>query len=403
MTDLTSDLAAWNAPGGPLSGLLVGRVHLPADRDPAGIGGPTPVAIRADGAYDLLPFGPTMADLLDRDDLADVVRRSDLVRVAELEELLAGSAADERHPDRVALLAPFDLQVIRACGVTFAESLIERVIEEGARGDATKARELRGRVVAAIGTDLGDIVPGSEGAMALKRELIADGLWSQYLEVGIGPDAEIFTKTPVLASVGHGDRIGIRRDSSWNNPEPEVVLAVDASGRIRGAALGNDVNLRDFEGRSALLLPEAKDNNGSCSIGPFIRLFDDTFTLEALMATDVTAEVRGRDGFVTGGANRLSRISRSPESLVAQAVGHTHQYPDGLALFLGTMFVPTADRGEAGRGFTHHEGDVVRIANPLLGALENEVGWCDAIPPWTVGIRAFWANVDARTKGAARR
>lgn len=403
MTDLTADLTAWSAPGGPLDGLLLGRIHLPADRDPAGVGGPTPVAIRADGAYDLLPHGPTVSDLLDRDDLADVLRRPDLVRVAGLDELLAGSPADARAPERVALLAPFDLQVIRACGVTFAESLIERVIEEGARGDAAKALELRARVTAAIGADLGAIVPGSEGAMALKRELIASGLWSQYLEVGIGPDAEIFTKTPVLGSVGHGERIGIRRDSSWNNPEPEVVLAVAADGRIRGAALGNDVNLRDFEGRSALLLPEAKDNNASCAIGPFIRVFDEGFSLDDLMATDVACEVRGRDGFVTRGANRLSRISRDPRSLVAQAIGHTHQYPDGLGLFLGTMFVPTADRGEAGRGFTHHEGDVVRITNPLLGALENEVGWCDAVPPWTMGIRAFTANVHARTTATVRR
>jgi len=396
-TDPTVDLAAWAAPGGPLSGVLLGRIHLPPDRDRAGVGGPTPVTIRPEGAFDLLSFGPTVSDLLDRDDLPDLLRRGDLVRVAGLDELLAGSPADARDPGRPALLAPFDLQVIRACGVTFAESLIERVIEEGARGDATRARELRGRITEAIGADLGAIVPGSEGAAALKRELITSGLWSQYLEVGIGPDAEIFTKTPVLGSVGHGERVGIRRDSSWNNPEPEVVLAVDAVGTIRGASLGNDVNLRDFEGRSALLLPEAKDNNASCAIGPFIRLFEPRFTLDDLMATDVAVEVRGRDGFTTGGANRLSRISRDPRALVAQALGRTHQYPDGLALFLGTMFVPTADRDAPGRGFTHHEGDTVRISNPLLGALQNEVGWCDVVPPWTMGIRAFWRNVDART------
>jgi fumarylacetoacetate (FAA) hydrolase family protein len=401
MIDLRGDLAAWSAPDGPLSGLLIGRIGLPADRCPAGIGGPTPVAIRPDGAFDLLPHGPTVADLLDRPDLPELLRRPDLRRVAGLEELLAGSPADARRPDRAALLSPFDLQVVRACGVTFAESLIERVIEEGARGDAARARELRSRMTDAIGADLGGIVPGSAGATALKRELMAAGLWSQYLEVGIGPDAEIFTKAPVLASVGHGERVGIRRDSSWNNPEPEVVLATDASGRIVGATLGNDVNLRDFEGRSALLLPEAKDNNASCAIGPFIRLFEPGFTLDDLMATDVTVEVRGLDGFTTGGANRLSRISRDPRSLVAQAMGRSHQYPDGLALFLGTMFVPTADRDAPGRGFTHHEGDVVRITDPLLGTLTNEVGWCDAVPPWTTGIRALWANVDARTRSGA--
>ncbi len=265
--------------------------------------------------------------------------------------------------------------------MTFAESLIERVIEEGARGDAARARELRERLVTAIGTDLGKVKPGSPEAGSLKAELMASGLWSQYLEVGIGPDAEIFTKTPVLASVGHGDRVGIRRDSTWNNPEPEVVLAIDAMGRIVGATLGNDVNLRDFEGRSALLLPEAKDNNGSCSIGPFIRVFDDDFTLEQLMTTDVEVEVRGTDGFVTGGSNRLSRISRDPRALVRQAMGATHQYPDGLALFLGTMYVPTADRGPDGAGFTHHEGDVVTISSPLLGMLVNEVGWSTSCHP----------------------
>ncbi len=396
MTTAT-DLAAWSAPDGPLSGLLVGRIHLPAERCPAGIGGPTPVALRADGAYDLLPHGPTVADLLERPDLADLLRRPDLRRVAGLDELLDGSPADARRPDRPALLSPFDLQCIRACGVTFAESLIERVIEEGARGDAARARELRERLVAAIGTELGRIVPGSDGAMALKAELIASGLWSQYLEVGIGPDAEIFTKAPVLAPVGHGERIGVRRESAWNNPEPEVVLAVASDGRIVGATLGNDVNLRDFEGRSALLLGEAKDNNASAAIGPAIRVFDGEFTLDRLMTTDVDLEVRGREGFLTGGRNRLGKISRDPRALVRQAVGETHQYPDGLALYLGTMFVPTADRETPGGGFTHHEGDIVRISNPLLGVLENEVGWCDAVPPWTMGIRAFVGNLAQRT------
>ncbi len=389
-------LTALGVPGGPLDGLLLGRIDLPADRCPRGVGGPTPVAIRAQGAFDLLPHGPTVSDLLDRPDLPDVLRQPDLRKVAELPELVAASWHAIRGPGRPAILAPFDLQVVRACGVTFAESLIERVIEEGARGDAALARELRERLVSAIGTDLGRVRPGSPEADALKGELLASGLWSQYLEVGIGPDAEIFTKTPVLASVGYGERVGVRRESSWNNPEPEVVLAIDSTGHIVGATLGNDVNLRDFEGRSALLLPEAKDNNGSCSIGPFIRVFDGRFTLDALMATDVEVEVRGADGFITRGSNRLSGISRDPLALVAQAMGRTHQYPDGLALFLGTMFVPTADRGPVGAGFTHRAGDIVEISSPLLGMLVNEVGLTDELTPWTVGIRAFWRNLAAR-------
>ena len=304
--EIKAALTALGLPGGPLDGLLLGRIDLPAERCPRGIGGPTPwrsgrrapsTCCRTVPRYPICWSGPTWPTCCG-------VRTCN--RVAELPELLAGSWHAVRSADRPALLAPFDLQVIRACGVTFAESLIERVIEEGARGDAAQAIEIRQRLVAAIGTDLGRIRPGSPEAAALKAELQASGLWSQYLEVGIGPDAEIFTKTPVLASVGFGDRVGVRRDSTWNNPEPEVVLALDPTGRIVGATLGNDVNLRDFEGRSALLLPEAKDNNASCSIGPLIRVFDDTFTLDALMSTDVEVEVRGQDGFVTRGSNRLS-------------------------------------------------------------------------------------------------
>ena len=293
--------------------------------------------------------------------------------------------------------------MVRACGVTFATSLIERVIEEGARGDAAEARRIRERLAVAIGSDLAAIEPGSARAAALKAELIAAGRWSQYLEVGIGPDPEIFTKAPVLASVGTGQQVGVRGDSAWNNPEPEVVLAVDSRGRVRGATLGNDVNLRDMEGRSALLLGEAKDNNASCSIGPFIRLFDeptetrgDGFTLDALMAGDVALEVSGQDGFETAGANRLAEISRPPRTLVDHAMGARHQYPDGLALFLGTMFVPTADRLGQGSGFTHRAGDRVTIRERRLGSLVNWVGFSEALPPWELGIRGLMANLAAR-------
>jgi fumarylacetoacetate (FAA) hydrolase family protein len=337
-----------------------------------------------------------MSDLLERDDLAGLVRDPGLERLATLEELVAGSHADIRSPELPALLCPFDLQVIRACGVTFAESLIERVIEEGARGDRARASGLRTRLVEAIGSDLGAVQPGSESAEALKRELIDAGLWSQYLEVGIGPDAEIFTKAPVLSSVGFGDRVGIRSVSAWNTPEPEVVLAVDARGRIVGATLGNDVSLRDVEGRSALLLPEAKDYNASCAIGPFVRLFEPGFRLADLMATDVELEVTGPDGCHARGHNRLSRISRDPDDLVRQAIGRTHQYPDGLALFLGTMFVPTGDRAGPGSGFSHRVGDVVRISDPLLGSLVNIVGLSEELPPWTFGIRELLRNLDVR-------
>jgi fumarylacetoacetate (FAA) hydrolase family protein len=398
--DLLVELDGWAGPAGPLAGRLVGRIQLPPRDCPRGVGGPTPVAIRDGLVLDLTPVAPTMADLLERDDLVEIVDR-DLPVVGRLTDVVVASHHSRRGPDEPYLLAPFDLQVIRACGVTFATSLIERVIEEGARGDAAEARRIRDDLAAAIGSDLAAIEPGSARAAALKTELIAAGRWSQYLEVGIGPDPEIFTKAPVLASVGTGQHVGVRDDSAWNNPEPEVVLAVDSRSRIVGATLGNDVNLRDMEGRSALLLGEAKDNNASCAIGPFVRLFDDPvagdgFDVERLMAGEVVLEVSGRDGFETAGANRLAEISRSPRALVDHAMGRRHQYPDGLALFLGTMFVPTADRLGPGSGFTHQPDDRVTIRQPHLGSLVNWVGSSETVPPWELGIRGLMTNLAAR-------
>jgi fumarylacetoacetate (FAA) hydrolase family protein len=394
--DLVAELERWAEPDGPLSGRLIGRIWLPAEACPRGIGGPTPVLVRDGRVIDLTTVAPTVSDLLELDDLLAVLDVADLRVVAPLPAVVAASHHTWRPSGEPYLLAPFDLQVVRACGVTFATSLIERVIEEGARGDAAEARRIRERLAEAIGSDLAAIEPGSARAAALKAELIAAGRWSQYLEVGIGPDPEIFTKAPVLASVGTGQQVGVRGDSEWNNPEPEVVLAVDSRSRIVGATLGNDVNLRDVEGRSALLLGEAKDNNASCAIGPFIRLFDDGFTLDGLMAGEVSLEVTGGDGFETAGANRLGEISRSPRALVDHAMGARHQYPDGLALFLGTMFVPTADRLGPGSGFTHRVGDRVVIREQRLGSLINWVGLSEALPPWELGIRGLMANLSAR-------
>jgi fumarylacetoacetate (FAA) hydrolase family protein len=296
----------------------------------------------------------------------------------------------------VQLLAPCDLQVVKAAGVTFAESLLERVIEEQAKGDPAQAEAVRTRVLDLLGGSLAGLVPGSEQAMKLKELLIDKKLWSQYLEVGIGPDAEVFTKVPVLSSVGPGAQIGIHPGSSWNNPEPEVVLAVNSRGEVMGATLGNDVNLRDFEGRSALLLSKAKDNNASCAIGPFIRLFDATYGIDDVRRCTVNLEVQGKDGFVMRGDSSLAKISRDPLDLVQQTLNANHQYPDGFMLFLGTMFAPTQDRDSVGGGFTHHLGDVVRISSARLGVLENTVNTSDRIAPWTFGLRQLFANLAAR-------
>ena len=345
--------------------------------------GPTPVLIRHGQVDDVSRRAPTISDLLEVNHWDEVEGE----RLFGLEELF------ELPVER--FLAPFDLQVIKAAGVTFAISAIERVIEERARGDYRAAAAIREKVEAAIGGAIRSLVPGSEGAARLKDTLIEDGLWSQYLEVAIGPDAEIFTKTAPLASVGWGADIGVRSDSSWNNPEPEVVLAVNSRGEIRGATLGNDVNLRDFEGRSALLLSKAKDNNASTAIGPFIRLFDEQFTLDDVRGAVVELEIEGSDGFMLSGRSLMSEISRDPEDLVRQALSE-HHYPDGFALFLGTLFAPTDDRDEPGRGFTHKKGDVVRISAPKLGALVNRVTTSKEAPPWRFGVRELMRNLASR-------
>ncbi|HEU0100370.1 MAG TPA: fumarylacetoacetate hydrolase family protein [Allosphingosinicella sp.] len=368
---------------------------LPADTDEATLvgrlrlaHGPTPVLIQRGEVLDVSSAAPTVADLLDLDDPASAPG----ARYCSTEELIA--RARDSGPGEF-LLSPVDLQVVKAAGVTFAVSAVERVIEERARGDSDKAASLREMLEDRIGGGIRTVVPGSDEAMRLKAALIGEGMWSQYLEVAIGPDAEIFTKAPVLATVGWGADIGVRSDSTWNNPEPEVVLVADRRGRARGATLGNDVNLRDFEGRSALLLSKAKDNNASCAIGPFIRLFDDGFSMDDVRGAVVELVVEGADNFRLEGESSMAEISRDPEELLRQAMSE-HHFPDGFTLFLGTLFAPVQDRDEPGRGFTHKEGDVVRISTPRIGALVNRVTTSRAAPPWTFGVRDLMRNLAER-------
>jgi fumarylacetoacetate (FAA) hydrolase family protein len=372
------------------AGALVGRVWRPD------VGGPSVVAVRAAGVFDISRDFPTIRDLCESAEPAASLGRAKGEPLGRLEDILANTPVESRDKNKLHLLTPIDLQAVKAAGVTFAESMIERVIEERARGDAQLANDIRKEVEGVIGSDLRSLKPGSSEAAALKRKLIEKGLWSQYLEVSIGPDAEIFTKAQVMSSVGTGMDAGLHPISSWNNPEPEVVIVVASDGRIVGATLGNDVNLRDVEGRSALLLSKAKDNNASCAVGPLLRLFDRTFSLDAVRTMTVSLTVVGTDGFRLEGESHMDRISRDPTDLVGQMMGRNHQYPDGAALFLGTLFAPTKDRDGKGQGFTHHKGDIVTIATPHLGALINRMSLSSECEPWTFGVSHLFRNLAKR-------
>jgi fumarylacetoacetate (FAA) hydrolase family protein len=372
------------------AGALAGRVWRP-DAD-----GPSIVALRMDGVYDVSAAFATSRDLCETPDAAKALGAAKGEPLGSLEAILANTPLASRDPSRPWLLAPIDLQAVKAAGVTFAASMLERVIEERARGDRDGAARIRDEMGRLVGADLATLKPGSPEARKLKEALIREGAWSQYLEVGIGPDAEIFTKAQPMSAVGAGADAGFHSGSLWNNPEPEAVLLIASTGAIVGATLGNDVNLRDFEGRSALLLGKAKDQNASCAVGPFLRLFDDTFSLDDIRAMQISLTIDGEDGFHLEGGSSMREISRDPAALAGQLVGPNHDYPDGAALFLGTMYAPVADRDAPGKGFTHKPGDVVTVSADKLGRLVNRMQYAHECPRWNFGAGSLMRNLARR-------
>lgn len=372
------------------SAALAGRVWRPD------VAGPSIIAVRDGRVIDISWHYPTMRDLCETADPAAALRAAGGEDIGTFADVLRNTVPETRDPSRPHWLAPVDLQAVKAAGVTFAISMLERVIEERARGNPAAAEAIRKEIIALVGDDLSKLKPGSDEATRLKAVLIEQGVWSQYLEVGIGPDAEIFTKAQAMSSVGTGMEAGLHRISTWNNPEPEVVLVVTSTGTIVGATLGNDVNLRDVEGRSALLLGKAKDNNASCALGPCIRFFDSGFSLDDVRKMELSLKVEGEDGFVLDGSSNMAKISRDPADIARQMIGPHHQYPDGAVLFLGTLFAPVQDRGAPGKGFTHAYGDLVTVATPRLGALVNRMQASEECPPWIFGARALMANLAKR-------
>ena len=377
-------------PEDAVSAVLAGRVWLPS------VGGPAVVAVRDAALIDITAAYPTMRDLCEMKNPAAAIRAATGPAIGTVRDVLDNTPPETRDGGKPWLLTPIDLQAVKAAGVTFAVSMLERVIEERARGNPAAAAAIRAEVQRLIGDDLGKLKPGSTEAEELKQVLMAQGAWSQYLEVGIGPDAEIFTKAPPMSAVGTGMDGGVHPKSSWNNPEPEIVLVVASSGAIVGATLGNDINLRDVEGRSALLLGKAKDNTASAALGPFIRFLDAGYTLDTVRSTTVSLRVEGEDQFVVEGASSIARISRDPADLVAQMIGPHHQYPDGAVLYLGTMYAPVQDRGAPGSGFTHKTGDIVTVSAPGLGRLVNRMRPTNECEPWAFGAGALMRNLARR-------
>jgi len=379
--------AAQVLPSDGYAGTLVGRALFPGV-----FPGPCVVAIREDGVHNISGTVPTMAQLLNAPNPLATLQRAlrNCVYLGPLESLLENSTPSTHDPLKPYLLTPIDLQAVKAVGLTFVNGLLQRFADDNG-GAATVAKMEK-----AAGVALGKILPGSEEAARLRTALMEDGLWNDTLEVGFGPDVELFTKAQPLSAVGTGAEIAVLPTSKQTFAEPEVVLMLNADGKICGATLGCDMTARDVEARSLLLLGRAKDQNATCAVGPFIRLFDQTFSLPNVQGMNLTYAFEGADDAVFTDTGSMDQIGRGLITLARQVVNEHHGYPDGVALFTGCMFKAPSSRGASDTPFTHQVGDVVIIKASPLGTLINRVNTTDKVRPWSFGMSDLMANLANR-------
>ena len=238
-----------------------------------------------------------------------------------LDALLAGGTldaeADGPVPAGTVILAPVEGQEVWAAGVTYAAS-------RTARNDESK------------------------------------GTHDFYDKVYDAERPELFFKAAPGRVRGPGDRIGVREDSGWDVPEPELALVISAAGEILGYTIGNDVSSRSIEGENPLYLPQAKVYKGSCALGPCIVPVDETagdFEITLTISRD------GEDVFT--GSTTTAQLKREPQALVSWLY-RAMDFPVGAVLLTGTSVIPAVE-------FTLQQDDAVRIAITGLGALENTV------------------------------
>jgi 2-dehydro-3-deoxy-D-arabinonate dehydratase len=248
----------------------------------------------------------------------------ELLRRDDLESYLAsatdGASGAAKAFSRSELLPPIENQEVWAAGVTYFRSRSARMEESESHG----------------GGDFYDRVYSAQRP-------------------------ELFFKSTASRTVGPNGKVRIRHDAKWSVPEPELTLAINASGKIVGYTIGNDMSSRDIEGENPLYLPQAKVYDGSCALGPGILVASGSLP----RSTEIALEVLRDDRCAFAGCIKISEIKRDLKILV-EYLFRENTFPNGCFLMTGTGIVPPSD-------FTLKGGDRVRITIEPIGTLENEV------------------------------